>query len=219
MNTNAIADGALVNFSFATLLTTPTGNFTISLTQLQCSTPTGTAVATTANPPQSISVSSVVSPNACDLNGDGLVNSADYDKARANLLASPQVPNIGTAIPTIMDVQIVANAANGASCTLGGGAAPITVTLASFTCAPSSFPAGGSSSCTARLSAAAPSAGAVIALSTPCSAVRLLASLTIPAGLLSAVTDANTSSGVPPQSCNVSGTYNGTTQTAVLMLQ
>lgn len=226
MNPNTIADGTVITFSFPTLLTTPAGTFTISFASTFASSPTGAAIAVTVNPPQSISVSSVVSANACDLNGDGLVNSLDYDRARSNLLSRPQISNFGAAPPTIMDVQIVSNALNGGTCTVTPPPPPppppppALLTLTGFSCAPQAISgaAGGNATCTATLGSQAPAGGASVGISSTAD-ILIPPTLLIPANAASGSFTFAIGAGFGPRPAPITATYNGVSKTAPFTVQ
>lgn len=90
--------------------------------------------------------------------------------------------------------------------------------LGSVSLNPSTLPGGGTGSATVTLTAAAPSGGAVVSLSSSnTSAATVPANLTVPAGATSTTTSAVTTSAVSSTTTSViSATYNGITRTATL---
>ena len=90
-------------------------------------------------------------------------------------------------------------------------------TLSSLTLSPSSVTGGSSSTGTVTLSAAAPSGGAVVSLSSSNTGVATVpASVTVPAGATSATFTVSTTVVMDTTTVTISASYNGTTQTATL---
>ena len=91
-----------------------------------------------------------------------------------------------------------------------------TVTLSSVTLSPTSVVGGTSSTGTVRLSGAAPSGGAVVALSDNSAAATTPASVTVPAGSSSRTFTVATSAVPSPTTVTVSGSYAGSSAGATL---
>ena len=114
INANQIADGVLATLAIPIPAATGNLQMTVNLSATTGASLSGTALATAANPPVSVSISS-----GCDVNGDGQTNAADVTAEQNGVLAIPQ-----TAIDlnqdgnlNVVDVQIVINAARGLACT------------------------------------------------------------------------------------------------------
>src|SRR5260221_21217 len=96
-------------------------------------------------------------------------------------------------------------------------AAPATVSLSSLTLNPTSVTGGNSSTGTVTLTAAAPSGGAVVTLSSSNTTVaRTPASVTVAAGATSATFTVATSAVTASTAVTISGTYSGVTRSASL---
>jgi len=116
------------------------------------------------------------------------------------------------------DVSLSASYGNGSAfTTLTVLAAPAPVTLSSITVNPTTVVGGNNSTGTATLSAAAPSGGAVVSLSSSNPAVAAVpASVTVAAGNTSANFTVTTSSVTASTSVTITGTYNGVSRSATL---
>jgi uncharacterized protein (TIGR03437 family) len=91
-----------------------------------------------------------------------------------------------------------------------------TILLSSIQCAPATVIGGVISTCTVVLTGAAPTAGAVVALTDNSTAVTVPSSITIAAGVSSATFAAATSAVASTQSVVITGSYSGGTQTGSL---
>ena len=90
------------------------------------------------------------------------------------------------------------------------------VTLTSLTLSPITLVGGASSTGTVRLSAAAPTGGAVVSLSDNSAAASEPASVTVPAGSTSRTFTVTTSAVSSPTAVNISGSFGGGTASATL---
>ena len=96
-------------------------------------------------------------------------------------------------------------------------AAPAAASLSAVSVNPASVTGGGTSQGTVTLTSAAPSGGAIVALSSSNTAVATVpASVTVAAGATSAGFTANTSAVGANSNVTLTGTYNGTSRTATL---
>ncbi len=116
MNQNQIADGVLAITTYTVPLSascpgnSPCLVFTPSLAV--GSTKTGQSIGVTINPTVAVSVIK----NACDVNGDGVVNSADYAFEVNAVLNNGIADRNGDGVTNIQDVVIVGVAASGGTC-------------------------------------------------------------------------------------------------------
>ena len=94
--------------------------------------------------------------------------------------------------------------------------AATSATLTSLTLSPTSVVGGASSTGTVRLSAAAPSGGAVVSLSDNSAAASMPASITVPAGSTSRTFTVTTSSVATATAVTLTATYSGVSRTATL---
>jgi hypothetical protein len=100
---------------------------------------------------------------------------------------------------------------------LSSPVAPASVALSSLTLNPTSVVGGNSSTATVTLSGAAPSGGAVVALSSSnTAAARVPSSVTVAAGATSATFTVSTSAVAASTTVSISGTYGGATRSASL---
>jgi hypothetical protein len=115
----------------------------------------------------------------------------------------------------LLAVSLCAYACGGYSGSSGGPGSP---TLSSLTLNPTSVTGGSSSTGTATLSGAAPSGGAMIALSSNMPAATVPASITVPAGSTSATFTVNTSTVSTSNSATITASYGayGGVKTAML---
>jgi hypothetical protein len=97
-------------------------------------------------------------------------------------------------------------------------APPVTVTLSSLACSPTTLVTPATASCTATLSGAAPSGGAAVALSDSSTSLTTPSSVTVPAGSTSAGFTVNASSVTAAASATVTGSY-GVSKSVSLNLQ
>ena len=116
INTNQIADGVLAIVTYTVPLSascpgnSPCLVFTPS--NAVASTKTGTSIGVTINPTVAVSVIK----NACDVNGDGVVNSADYAQEVQAVLGGGSADRNGDGLTNVQDVVIVGVAASGGTC-------------------------------------------------------------------------------------------------------
>ncbi len=121
-----------------------------------------------------------------------------------------------TTVTTFTTATITANY-NGANATVALTVSPSTTATVTLSLNPSSVVGSNSSQGRVTLSAAAPSGGAVIALtSSNTAAAQVAATVTIPAGLNSAFFTISTSTVATATNVTITAGYNGTTSTAVL---
>ncbi len=114
-----------------------------------------------------------------------------------------------TAVPLV--VSLCAYACGG-----GYGGEPMSITLASLILNPANMIGGTSSTGTVTLSAAAPSGGAIVNLSSSASAAAVPASVAVAAGATSATFTVNTSAVTASTSVTVTASYAGSSKTAAL---
>lgn len=226
LNQNAISDGTVITLNILIPLTAACSGNTACLqlgfSGLVASDANGGAVAgVTPGFPLSIFVSGSTSVSPCDLNGDGLVNGSDVSKAISNLLVRPQAPIFGTALPTIMDVQVVINASLGKGC--GAGAPPPPppppppVSLTALGCSPTTITGGGSSVCTVTLSGAAPLGGVVVSLSR-FGEITIPPSVTITSGSITTAFPVTSIAVLASQPASITASSNGVAQIVNLTL-
>ncbi len=116
INTKQIADGFLAITTYTVPLTascpgnSPCLVFTPS--NAVASTADGHSIGVTINPTVAVSVIK----NACDVNGDGVVNSADYVVEVNSVLNGGSADRNGDGVTNIQDVVIIGVAASGGAC-------------------------------------------------------------------------------------------------------
>lgn len=155
--------------------------------------------------------------NACDLNTDGVDNVLDVNRAVNMALAlSPCAANInGPNICNIVTVQRVVNSS------LPGGACIVdaaSVIPTGLSCNPSSVNAPGTSSCTGTLSAAAPSGGLTLTLSSNNANAIVPSSVTAASGASTFGFTATVGSITTDQTAVLTASANGASPTASLSL-
>lgn len=216
VNQTTIVDGTVIAISIPIPVSvTCSGTaacLTLNFSGLAGSDPQGGAIAVTAGPSLSVSVSGVViSHNLCDLNGDGLNTLADRTIAITRLLSNPPVSIFPPASPVIGDVQKVTNAMlPGGTCNVGSTVT--TVSLASLACPAVMIPSG-SPICTVSLSGPASTSTVVTLAFATCDAVTTPATVTVSTGSVSAIVPV-TVAPVSARSCTILATLNGITQSA-----
>ena len=99
-----------------------------------------------------------------------------------------------------------------------GGVVAVPVTVSNLTCTPTLLTGPGTSSCSVSLSAAAPSGGLSVALSSNNTAVTVPASLSVPAAATSGSFTATAGTVASTQTVVLSAALNGSSQTASLSL-
>ncbi len=155
--------------------------------------------------------------NACDLNADGADNILDVNKAvNMTLALSPCTADInGTNVCNIVTVQRVVNSS------LPGGACVVdaaSVQPTGLSCNPASVNAPGTSACTGALSAAVPSAGLTLTLSSNNPSVTVPGSVTAVSGATTFGFTANVGSITANQTAVLTASANGASPTASLNL-
>lgn len=116
--------------------------------------------------------------------------------------------------PGLLAVLLLLNSCGGSYSNPPG--TPGAPTLYSMTLSPSSVTAGASSAGTVTLSAAAPSGGAAIQLSSSVAAASVPASVTVPAGTASTMFTVTTNSVTASTNATITGSYGGVSKTAML---
>src|SRR5205085_2403899 len=91
-------------------------------------------------------------------------------------------------------------------------------TLTSLTCAPTSLNSNQTTTCTAALSGAAPTGGAVVTLTSSKPALPVQGSVTVAAGATTATFPATAGTISAADSAIITGSYNNTSQTATITL-
>ena len=177
-----------------------------------CCSETGTSITVTltaAAPPGGATVT-LASSNAAIVVPASVV--VPYGQTAQSVLVQP------TAVTASTTVTITAKYNSGtqtASITL----APVTLpNLSSVTISPSSLPGGATALLTVQLSAAAPSGGSVVTLSSNSAAFPVPATTTVPAGLKEFGLFVQTSAVKASTPVTVTATYNGGSQTATATL-
>ena len=158
-----------------------------------------------------------VALNACDLNADGSDNILDVNRAvNMTLALSPCTANVnGANVCNIVTVQRVVNSS------LPGGACVVdaaSVIPTGLSCNPSSVNAPGTTACTGTLSAAAPSGGLALALSSNNANVIVPSSVTAAAGASTFGFTATVGSITTNQVAVVTASANGASPTVSLSL-
>jgi len=123
-------------------------------------------------------------------------------------------PNIW--IGTLSNAPVPPSSGSGSS--PGSGSSSNPSSQISIACNPSSVPSGWVTNCTIQLSAAAPSSGATILLSSSNSLLTVPASVTIPSGATSASFTANTGTVISNQAAAITASYNGSSPSAPVSL-
>ncbi len=116
INTKQIADGvlAIVTYTVPLSASCPGNSPCLVFTPSNASASTvgGQSIGVTINPTSPVSVIK----NACDVNGDGVVNSADYAFEVNAVLNNGIADRNGDGVTNIQDVVIVGVAASGGTC-------------------------------------------------------------------------------------------------------
>ena len=154
--------------------------------------------------------------NACDLNSDGLDNILDVNRSvNMTLGLSPCTADInGPNVCTVVTVQRVVNSVLGAGCRVD--AASLTPT--GLSCNPSSVNTSGTSACTGTLSAAAPSGGLTLALSSNNANAIVPSNVTVASGASTFGFTATVGSISTNQTAVLTASANGASATASLSL-
>ncbi len=184
----------------------------------QWSTSNGTYAASTVSFKAAASGGAGTPLNACDLNADGVVNVLDVNRSVSMTLGqSSCTANVnGPGVCTVVTVQRVVNASlPSGACVVSGVATP---TPTALSCAPSSFNAAGTSTCTGTLSGAAPSGGLTVALSSNSSTVTVPSSILAGSGASSFAFTAAVGSITSSQTAVITASANGGATTATLTL-